>query len=128
VLRTELCKVWQHDHCELMVLENQERAWQGRQQAGETNAKATLARVGEGIARGFASQFEMEVLELEPSEIRAAFGLPRRSTKEQLATLALRRLRFPPADGSNHAKDALAAAIAGGARYSVLSRLKAGGR
>lgn len=110
---------------ELVVIEEQSRAWQGKQKEGKTNANATKARVGEGLVRGWAIQNRAKLLELTPYELRKGIGVGGHASKELIARMACLRSRAPSSGHRNHATDALGLAVAGAARWSVLKRLYA---
>lgn len=131
-IRDRLLELGEFD---FMVLEEQQGAWRGGEERGETNQHAVKARIAEGVARGMALERDRPVLELTPAAIRAALGLPAGASKKQLAEMVARRCRnsarlpgFLTAEqelarASNHATDAVAAAIAGGPRYNLTMRM-----
>lgn len=107
------------ENVEAAALEEQERAWQGKQQRKQTNSKATLARVGEGSIRTLAAKRKVPVIELLPARTRASLGLAGNCDKQLLLT-AIKGLYRIQGKHSSHALDALALAHAAGARWSIL--------
>jgi Holliday junction resolvasome RuvABC endonuclease subunit len=104
---------------ECVGIESQERAWQGKQQRGKSNAKSTLARVGEGVIRAMAAERGLPVIELEPQQTRASLGLPGNCDKARVL-LVVKRLYKITQRVSGHAVDALGIAHGIGPRWSVL--------
>ncbi|MFZ5896421.1 MAG: crossover junction endodeoxyribonuclease RuvC [Myxococcota bacterium] len=108
---------------EVIGIENQERAWAGMQVLGRTSADAVKVRVVEGVIRTLAVFRAVPLIEVTPAQIRSALGLPAGATKQQVRAMVMRRIKGLPLM-SEHATDAVAIALATGARWSVLSRLQ----
>ncbi len=103
-------------------LENQEKAWAGAQRAGKTNAKAPLARVGEGQFRERAHAQQWPLIEVTPEEMRASLSLHRGAEKDDMHRVLRRVVQGIPEPGeiSAHALDALVVAFCVGQRWPVL--------
>lgn len=100
---------------EAISAEEQERALQGHQQRGTTNAKAFGAFAIFNVARGVALRSGLEFVILTPQEVKKSVGCSPSAEKKQVKTAVSRFCDGVPRVYSEHGADAIAAAI-GGAR------------
>lgn len=124
-LRLELLELLRAQAVVAVAFEAQLRAAHGHHARHQSDFNASKALVGLGVALGAVAELGVPAVELEPSSIRKAHGVPGDCSKETLLAVAPRFYSAWPAKLSKHAADAVVIAGAGAGRWAVLERFEA---
>lgn len=116
---------------DLLAIEDQHNVFHAKLRAGLSNPAAGRLEQVVGMARGLADARGIPVVLVTPQRIRALLGLPGGAKKDRVAAVVRMQTRNICGGISQHARDAVAIAVAGAREHhgrSVTSaRLAMGG-
>lgn len=112
---------WPPGHARL-AYEAQDRVQESKRSRGQTSHRAAALHQVVGAVQAAAWERELEAVEVQPSELRRALGLPRNASKQQVQRALRAVLLDCPEKMQLHESDAGAAAFCARSRPAAMGR------